>query len=116
MKKRIYIALSIVLVIVGAFVAIKTHSRASVNKDLSLSVHKSYVDLTWTASTTPNVNYNIYRSTVPGAYYTLVASNVAGVSYSDKVPNPGTFYYVIRSVDASGAESIDSNETTAVVP
>lgn len=78
----------------------------------------SQATLHWTASTSSNVTYNIYRSTVSGftpysqanpngttpAYnQTLIANNITATSYTDANLAPGTPYYYI--ITASGAYS-----------
>jgi hypothetical protein len=76
------------------------------------------VTLSWTASTSTVVGYNIYRSTVPGGPYTLVTSSpVSATTYTDTTVQAGvTYYYVVTAVDASGNESVYSNEASASVP
>jgi fibronectin type 3 domain-containing protein len=45
------------------------------------------------------------------------ASPIGGVSYADSNVQSGqTYYYVATSVDASGNESVYSNEVSAIVP
>jgi fibronectin type 3 domain-containing protein len=44
-------------------------------------------------------------------------SMVGGVSYADSSVQSGhTYYYVATAVDASGSESVYSNEVAAIVP
>jgi hypothetical protein len=79
------------------------------------------VSLAWIASTTSTViGYNVYQSTVSGASYTKINSSLIPapvVSYTDTtVQNATTYYYVTTAVDASGAESVYSNEVSAVIP
>jgi hypothetical protein len=79
------------------------------------------VALAWTASTTSTVTgYNVYRSTLSGSSYTLINSSLVlapVVTYTDTtVQNATTYYYVTTAVDASGAESVYSNEVPAVIP
>jgi len=79
------------------------------------------VALAWTASTTSTVTgYNVYRSTLSGSSYTLINSSpvlAPVVTYTDTtVQNATTYYYVTTAVDASGAESVYSNEVPAVIP
>ena len=79
------------------------------------------VALTWIASATSTVTgYNVYRSTVTGTGYAKVNPSLVLaplVSYSDAtVLNGTTYFYVTTAVDASGAESIFSNEVTAAIP
>jgi hypothetical protein len=74
--------------------------------------------LSWTASTTANVTYNIYRATTSGAYSsTPIASSIAGTTYVDTTVAAGqTYFYVVKAVDGSGNLSTPSNEATATVP
>jgi hypothetical protein len=74
--------------------------------------------LSWTASVTPNVSYNVYRATTSGGPYTKVGSvGVGVVSYIDSTALAGqTYFYVIRAVDSTNTESANSNEAQAVVP
>jgi hypothetical protein len=79
------------------------------------------VSLAWIASTTSTViGYNIYQSTVSGSSYTKINSSLIlapVVSYTDTtVQSATTYYYVTTAVDAGGAESIFSNEVSAVIP
>jgi hypothetical protein len=72
----------------------------------------------WTASTSPVVGYNVYRSSTSGGPYTkLNASPTTSLTYTDATVASGqSYYYVTTAVDASGAESINSNEQKAVIP
>jgi Abnormal spindle-like microcephaly-assoc'd, ASPM-SPD-2-Hydin/Protein of unknown function (DUF1573) len=75
--------------------------------------------LSWTASTSVVSGYNVYRSTTSGTGYSKLngSTPVSGVSYSDSsVVNGTTYYYVTTAVDATGTESGNSNEATAVIP
>lgn len=76
------------------------------------------VTLTWTASTSTVVGYNVYRSTVSGGPYTKQNSSVnASTSYVDSAVQAGTtYFYVVTSVDSSGVESADSTEVSVTVP
>jgi Abnormal spindle-like microcephaly-assoc'd, ASPM-SPD-2-Hydin/Protein of unknown function (DUF1573) len=76
------------------------------------------VALNWGASSTSVAGYNVYRSSVSGSSYAKMnGSLVGGVSYADSNVQSGqTYYYVATSVDASGIESVYSNEVTAIVP
>jgi len=75
------------------------------------------VSLKWTASTTPNVTYNVYRSTTSGSYsWAPLASAGAATSYTDYSVQAGvTYYYVVTAVSGS-SESGRSNETPATIP
>jgi Abnormal spindle-like microcephaly-assoc'd, ASPM-SPD-2-Hydin len=76
------------------------------------------IALNWGASTTSVAGYNVYRSSVSGSSYAKMnASPVGGVSYADSSVQSGqTYYYVATSVDASGTESVYSNEVSAIIP
>jgi hypothetical protein len=75
------------------------------------------VTLNWTASTTPNVNYNVYRSGVSGGPYTkLTASPVNAVTYTDGTVFAGQTYYYVTTAINTGGESAYSNQATAAVP
>jgi P pilus assembly chaperone PapD len=76
------------------------------------------VSLSWQASTSSVVGYNIYGASQSGGPYTRVnASPVASTSYSDaSVVAGSTYYFVTTAVDSSGDESGYSNQVTAVIP
>jgi Abnormal spindle-like microcephaly-assoc'd, ASPM-SPD-2-Hydin/Fibronectin type III domain len=76
------------------------------------------VSLSWTASTSTVVGYNVYRSTVSGGPYTLItSSNVPGTTYTDTGVQAGvTYFYVVTAVDSNGNESAFSNEASVTVP
>ncbi|MFY9732283.1 MAG: choice-of-anchor D domain-containing protein, partial [Candidatus Acidiferrales bacterium] len=77
------------------------------------------VDLTWTASSSTDVvGYNVYRSTVSGGPYSILDSApVATDGYSDStVQSSQSYFYVVRSVDNTGTESVNSSEVQAIVP
>lgn len=76
------------------------------------------VTLTWAASKSLVKGYNVYRSTKSGGPYVKINANlVQGLSYKDGDVRGGTtYYYVTRSVDANGRESVNSSEITAVIP
>jgi hypothetical protein len=81
--------------------------------------HHHSVILHWNASTTSNViGYNIYRGTKQGKHEKRLNSTpVNGLTFTDADAKSGkTYYYVARSVNGAGKESIDSNETSAPIP
>jgi fibronectin type 3 domain-containing protein len=86
---------------------------------LSIRINVSHsVRLSWDASPSPVIGYNVYRGTTSGRPYTKLNSTVvAGASYTDNTVVAGqTYYYVVKSVDASNMESIASNEAIVVIP
>jgi fibronectin type 3 domain-containing protein len=62
--------------------------------------------------------YNVYRTTISGTQYTLVNSSlVSALAYTDTTVQSGTtYYYVTTAVDASGNESVYSNQVSAPIP
>ena len=76
------------------------------------------VALSWVASPTPNVNYNVYRSGTSGGPYSQINSGgpVVCCAFTDTLVSSGaTYYYVVRAFDGT-SESADSNQFTAVIP
>jgi fibronectin type 3 domain-containing protein len=69
------------------------------------------VTLNWTASTTTNVSYNIYRSGTSNGTYTKIGSVGVGVlTYTDSTALAGqTYFYVATAVDSSNNESAYSS-------
>lgn len=76
------------------------------------------VSLSWSASTSSVVGYNIYRGTTSGGPYTIINSTLdSSTSYTDSSVQAGqTYYYVATGVDSSGTESAYSNQVQAVIP
>jgi ASPM-SPD-2-Hydin domain-containing protein/immunoglobulin I-set domain protein/Ig-like domain-containing protein len=74
--------------------------------------------LTWTASTSTVIGYNVYRGTVSGGPYTKINSLVdATTTFTDTTVHAGqTYYWVVTAVDSSNFESPYSNEVSATVP
>ena len=74
--------------------------------------------LSWSASTSSVVGYNVYRTTQSGGPYTMINNAPQpATSYADLTVQAGdTYYYVVTAVDSSGTESVFSNQVTAVVP
>lgn len=74
--------------------------------------------LSWTASTSSVVGYNVYSGTVSGGPYAkITTSPVAGVTYADTGVQSGkTYYYVVTAVNTSTVESVYSNQAAAIIP
>lgn len=69
------------------------------------------VTLKWTASTTPNVTYNIYHSASASGPFTIVnAAPITGLTYTDTVNLAG--FWEARAVDASGSLSVATSIVT----
>ena len=63
------------------------------------------------------MSYNVFRSVTPKGPYTPIVTGVTSLTYTDTtVDNGKTYYYVVRSVDAQGHQSIDSTEAKATIP
>jgi fibronectin type 3 domain-containing protein len=76
------------------------------------------VTISWTASTSPVVGYNVFRSTTSGTNYVLLnATRVIGLTYTDNTVQSGlTYYYVVTSVASNGTQSINSSQVAVTVP
>jgi hypothetical protein len=76
------------------------------------------VGLSWHASTSSVIGYNVYRGTKSGGpYQRLTTSPQPGTSYTDSTVLTGTtYYYVSTAVDSNLAESVYSNQAQAVIP
>jgi hypothetical protein len=74
--------------------------------------------LNWTASTSTVIGYYIYRGSLSGGPYVLINSSlVPGTQYVDSsVVSGQTYYYVATAVASGNAESVHSNEVSAVIP
>lgn len=79
------------------------------------------VTLTWNASSTTGVNYNLYRGTTTGGPYTkLNASPITVLTYADTTGVGGTKYYYVETAICTAScptgisgESAYSNEASA---
>jgi hypothetical protein len=96
-----------------------TNSPATVSlsgSGVQLVTHST--NLSWTASTSSVVGYNVYSGSVSGGPYSkLTSSPVAVLTYKDSTVQSGkTYYYVVTSVNSSGGESTYSNQATASIP
>ena len=93
-------------------------SYAQPSSRLPASPRQHTVTLTWKASVSPVVGYNIYRKTKPESDYVKINSSpVPGLTYTDKTVESGmTYHYMVRAVDNHGHESVNSGEFTVQVP
>jgi fibronectin type 3 domain-containing protein len=82
------------------------------------------VRLTWKASTSPGVKYNVYRSGTKGECLKsksndckkINSSPVATTSYEDKTVQAGqSYFYVTKAVSSGAAESGPSNEAQVMI-
>ncbi len=78
------------------------------------------VDLNWSAPTSsPDAvaGYYIYRATGGGAFVRISSSPDLTITYTDTGVTSGIAYsYQVTSVDASGVESVPSNQVTVTIP
>ena len=102
---------------VSQTVTVSTANLTGVNFTAAVQQAHS-VALSWTASTSTVSGYNVYRTMISGAQYTLVNSSlITALAYTDTIVQSGTtYYYVTTAVDASGTESVFSNQVSAPIP
>ena len=74
------------------------------------------VTLSWTASTTSGVTYNVYVGGQTGGPYNKIG-NTATLQFQDVNATAGnTYYYVVTALDSTGDESAYSNQASATIP
>jgi hypothetical protein len=95
-----------------------TTKAASASVTVGAPAAQHTVTLTWTASTSSVVGYNVYRGTVSGGPYTKVNSVLEAASnYVDNTVQSGAqYFYVVTAEDASAAESVFSSQVSVAVP
>ncbi len=76
------------------------------------------VALSWSASTSSVVGYNVYRGTAAGGPYSKINSAAdASTVYTDTSVTAGqSYFYLTTAVDSEGVESTYSNEVAAIIP
>lgn len=76
------------------------------------------VALSWAASTSSIVGYNVYRGGASGGPYSrLTTAPDVSTNYVDSAVQSGqTYYYVNTAVDSQGMESKYSTQVKAVIP
>jgi len=76
------------------------------------------VDLSWNASTSQVVGYNVYRGTQAGGPYIVINSVLnASTNFGDNNVQAGhTYFYVVTAVDGRNNESNLSKEVQAAIP
>jgi len=82
--------------------------------------YSNAVNLTWGASSTSGVTYDIYASTVAGtapSLGTLVAQNISTTSYTHTGLQPSTtYYYTVVSANFGGESSPSNTTVTTQAP
>ena len=94
-------------------------SQVDTSKSASATItvtapHK--VTLTWAASSTAGVTYDVYRGTASGGPYVRLMSGVSSTSYLDTNVQSGTTYYYVTTAVSSAGESPYSNEVQVMIP
>jgi hypothetical protein len=76
------------------------------------------VTLTWNASKSKVVGYNIYRSSDPNGGFTIINKGLIPLTtYVDEAVRSGdTYYYYATAVNSLGQESVPSNQASATIP
>jgi len=80
------------------------------------------VALSWdapSATSDPVTGYNVYRAEGSGSFQLVNSSPIMPTTYTytdDNVVSGTTYNYIAKSVDASGVESIASNQITLTIP
>jgi fibronectin type 3 domain-containing protein len=99
-------------------VSLVSNATSSPTKEALSGTGVHFVDLSWTASTSSVIGYNVYRGTVSGGPYSKINSSlIGGTTYSDTSVSPGqTYYYVTTAVNSSNNESAYSDQAVAAVP
>src|SRR5207302_11235872 len=108
----------------GSVTGSVTITSTASNSPLTISLSATGVvvthsaSLTWTASTSIVVGYNVYGGTTSGGPYTRLNSspNVTTTYIDSSVLSGQTYYYVVTAVDSNNVESVYSNQVTAVIP
>ena len=74
--------------------------------------------LSWAASTTPVVGYNVYRATAPnGPYSKLNSQPILTTHYADtSVEAARTYTYHVTAVDGKKLETTATTDVTATIP
>lgn len=77
---------------------------------------KYSVSLSWNASSSSVVGYNVYRGTAKGSYAKVNPSLDRNTTYTDTTVSSGTYYYAATAVNSSGQESGYSSPIEVVIP
>jgi Abnormal spindle-like microcephaly-assoc'd, ASPM-SPD-2-Hydin len=98
-----------------------TGTASVVNLSGNGAAVQHYVNLTWSApvkSPVPISGYHIYRAIGGGGSYQLLNSSAASKTFYVDVAviSKTTYAYYVTSIDASGTESVPSNQVTATIP
>ena len=116
--KRIGTGLATLIVLLLCVLGVDATSGKSAAPPFWQETKGHTVTLTWKASKSAVRGYNVYRATSSGGPYTKINSElVRELTYKDQNVQSGrTYYYITRSVDADGRESVNSSEIAVTVP
>lgn len=104
------------VVLVAVLLGFLMWQNWQVNVQAQTQTPQHGVTLTWNASVTPNVCYNVYRTPTAGGSYTkLNSAPVCVLTYFDPTGNlnGATMFYNVSAVDSMGVEKLDG-EVSAV--
>ncbi|MDD5337461.1 MAG: hypothetical protein PHS02_03170 [Candidatus ainarchaeum sp.] len=111
-------AIAVLIFIASSSLALMNSTRAQFINPVpffSAQVNGNTVELSWGASSTPSVSgYDVYRSTAPGVLGTkLNSAPLQELTYNDTA-SPGTYYYTVRALSATGEDS-NADQLTVIV-
>jgi endoglucanase Acf2 len=93
-----------------------TQGPAAPTNLTATAISSSQINLSWTASATAGVTYNVYRSTSSGfaiSAATRIATGVSGTTFSNTgLSASTTFFYLVTATNTNG-ESGASNQASA---
>jgi hypothetical protein len=115
-RSAVIVTICGMLLVVLALSASRWSHRGSQGPPTSPHAHS--VDLTWKASVSRVVGYNVYRSeTDGGPFIKLTSAPVPVTNYTDRNVQSGHIYfYAVTAVDSKGKESGYSNRIKAPIP
>lgn len=114
--RKLFLVLGLLLACAGA-----SRAQTAPPNNPSGSGTPHGVALSWSASaTTTVVGYSVYRATASaGPFVRVNSALISGLSYEDLASNLAvstTYFYVATAVDASGNESVFSNQVSVTTP
>ena len=75
------------------------------------------VTISWIASKSSVLGYNVYRDSQSGAPVKLTQRVYVGTEFTDTSVEPGqTYSYYVTAVNPKGSESIPSEKVTVTIP
>jgi len=103
------------LALLTSCAGVSASSKASAQPNQSTQYN---VALSWNASSSSAIGYNLYRGTQSGGPYAkLNSSPLSATNYTDSNTSSGTtYYYVSTSVNAESQESEYSNQASVTIP